>query len=737
MGQKQGGYRSKYKDEDEENYIEECVEKAKKLESSLQLTNKKMKKMVSLLQSIKNTEESSLEPNIEEVAKIYSEWKGEQCNEINTNNFLEYEKEYKEGMSKEIFEKLTFMNLSEEDVENNLLFYWRNIDKLIKVNEIINNIKFAEFYDSSPIQVLAKIVPENELKKLKSEETLNNNEEKEEEIEDKNYQICPEYILPDNWDNLFKLQISDKAIEKLYIESKIMKIARYYYLYKNEKNEPIETWLETINENNYQKYEEQFKEEFGKILEEDNKIKEMLPSLTQLKVDAKQIKENLEYYSNNFDQLKKINEIIENIKRLNLYELNPNEAYKKLTGDNQTNPVYPLHWEDLFKLEIDKWYINILYASVKNYIKKKQSEKERKREQKIYQTKYEEIAKLSKEEKKEEIFDDLCNLNHFSITLDYLNRNPDYYINNYHKFIYADKAIDIAKESKFYDTLNPRKIYKRSFKEKDDTLPEKWETLFELKWDTEKIFEACKIESVKKKYNEFDKEHDWKYYNKLINADNYDKYSRDFDDFVCEYEKNEKKKKKEAKINELNKMVKYIEKYNVNLYIDWINSIIEYEKEIKLSGANIDIKKLEKYEEIFKGYKQEITKEKKKAEREKREIEEREEREERQYYNNNSSRSNYNSSSSSNNNNDLKKAYIILCNHCKNKCVYCHKELKGDIGKSTSYGLHKKCQTSSCYICGKSRDTKERQTSYLCKSCYGSRKADNTKCLDCQKSFKG
>ena len=58
--------------------------------------------------------------------------------------------------------------------------------------------------------------------------------------------------------------------------------------------------------------------------------------------------------------------------------MNPNEAYKKLTGDNQTNPVYPLHWEDLFKLEIDKWYINILYASVKNYIKKKQSEKERK-----------------------------------------------------------------------------------------------------------------------------------------------------------------------------------------------------------------------------------------------------------------------------------------------------------------------------------------------------------------------
>ena len=300
-----------------------------------------------------------------------------------------------------IFEKLTFMNLTEEDVENNRLFYWRNIDKLIKVNEIIYNIKFAEFCDLSPIQVLSKIVPENELKKIKSEETSNTNEEyEEEEIEDKNDQICPEYILPDNWDDLFKLQISDKAIEKLYTESKIMRIARYYYLYKNENNEPIETWLETINENNYQNYEEKFKEEFGKILEEDNKIKEMLQSLTHLKVTAKQIKDNLEYYSSNFDQLKKINEIIENIKRLNLYELNPNEAYKKLTGDNPSKPVYPLHWEDLFELKVDKWYINILYASVKNYVKKKLSEKERKQEQEFNRARYEEIMKDSNEEKK-------------------------------------------------------------------------------------------------------------------------------------------------------------------------------------------------------------------------------------------------------------------------------------------------------------------------------------------------
>ena len=80
--------------------------------------------------------------------------------------------------------------------------------------------------------------------------------------------------------------------------------------------------------------------------------------------------------------------------------MDPNEAYKKLTGDNPSKPVYPLHWEDLFKLKVDKWYINILYASVKNYVKKKVSEKERKQEQEFNRARYEEILKDSKEEKK-------------------------------------------------------------------------------------------------------------------------------------------------------------------------------------------------------------------------------------------------------------------------------------------------------------------------------------------------
>ena len=712
---------------------------------NLEISDNIIDKLKSYVQS--KVEDVEIQPKVEEVAKIYSEWKGNQseCDMINKYNFIEYEEEYKTEMSKIIFEKLIFMNLSEEDVENNLLFYWRNIEKLIKINDIINNIKFADFSDLSPSEVLAKIVPENELKKLNSEEASNNNDEKKEESNDENDQICSEYILPENWDDLFKLQISDKAIEKLYTESKIMKIARYYYLYKNEKNEPIETWLETINENNYEKYEEQFKEEFGKILEEDNKIKEILTSLTHLKKTEEEIRNNLEFYSNNIDQLKKINEIIDKIIRLNLYNMTPDEVYKKLTGD-KGRPFYYSHcWEDLFTLQTDKWYINILYASVKNYIINKQSEKDRKQEQKQNQKKYEKIAQLPNEEEKNKLINNLQKLKHFPFSIINLKEKSEYYINNYSKIIDVEEAIEIAKKYKFYDIYNPRKVYKWSFKETDNTLPEKWETLFQLKWDCDKILKACEIERVKRIYSHFDNNHDYRYYNKLINVDNYDEYDRNFNTFTQEYKLNEKKQMIEPKIDEINKIVKYIEKNNFitnEIYSsysnNWVNNLKEYEEKIKYPVEEIDIKDLKKYEELFKGYKEQIIQEKQRKKREEREERERqreEEEEEKQNYNNYSSKSNYSCSSSSNT--DFKKSYVILCNYCKNKCVYCKKELKGtDIGKGSAFGLHRKCQTNSCYICGKSRDTKERQVSYLCKSCYGSRKADNTKCLDCQKSFK-
>ena len=129
----------------------------------------------------------------------------------------------------------------------------------------------------------------------------------------------------------------------------------------------------------------------------------------------------------------------------------------------------------------------------------------------------------------------------------------------------------------------------------------------------------------------------------------------------------------------------------------------------------------------------------KEEERREREEERRERERERRERENRNYKSNYSSSSSSSNS-DFKKSYIKLCRYCKNKGVCCQRELKGaEIGAGKGFGLHNKCQIDSCFICGttkSSNDIKERQSSYLCKSCYNSQKLDSTKCLSCHKQFK-
>ena len=42
------------------------------------------------------------------------------------------------------------MNLSEQEIEDNIWFYFQNSEKLIKVNDIINNIKGTNFNNLSP-----------------------------------------------------------------------------------------------------------------------------------------------------------------------------------------------------------------------------------------------------------------------------------------------------------------------------------------------------------------------------------------------------------------------------------------------------------------------------------------------------------------------------------------------------------------------------------------------------------
>ena len=75
------------------------------------------------------------------------------------NNFIKSKKE-------DNLKKVKLMNLPEEEIEDNIWFYFQNSEKLIKVNEIINNIKGTNFNNLSPQEVLEKIVPENDYKKI-------------------------------------------------------------------------------------------------------------------------------------------------------------------------------------------------------------------------------------------------------------------------------------------------------------------------------------------------------------------------------------------------------------------------------------------------------------------------------------------------------------------------------------------------------------------------------------------
>ena len=180
------------------------------------------------------------------------------------------------------------MNLSDKEITENIEFIRDNIEKLLINNKIINNIKNSGLYDLSPGDILAKIVPESELIR----ETLN---PKYRPLELKTLKlfkclVSPEYILPESWQELFKLKSSDTAIKKLLIQSEIESIIVNY---SNWKNKSREYYSNLINQNNYEEY----------------------------------LKDYEEYYKN--ERLEKINKIIDFAKNTDVYNLTPFGVIKK------------------------------------------------------------------------------------------------------------------------------------------------------------------------------------------------------------------------------------------------------------------------------------------------------------------------------------------------------------------------------------------------------------------------
>ena len=122
-------------------------------------------------------------------------------------------------------------------------------DNKWKIESIVSNIKFVNYDDKSPQEILEMIITPGELKNLNPIDYINKPEIFQ------NAPPCPEYTLPPTWEELFQSKCSVKAIDKLYIESKILKIA------KNNAdwyNETFEKWLSIVDVFNYQQYSKDF-----------------------------------------------------------------------------------------------------------------------------------------------------------------------------------------------------------------------------------------------------------------------------------------------------------------------------------------------------------------------------------------------------------------------------------------------------------------------------------------------
>ena len=617
----------------------------------------------------------------------------------------------------QIKETLNQMNLSDKEIIENIKFISDNIKKLVIINKIITNIKNAGLYDLSPGDILAKIVPESEL----IDETPN---PKYGPLEMKTLKllkclVAPEYILPELWQELFKLKCSDKAIKKLFIQSEIESLIVNYSTWKEKSKE---YYSNLININNYEEY----------------------------------LKDYEEYKKN--ERLEKINEIIDFAKNTDVYNLAPFRVIKKYYPDHPKYFYYPKKWEDLKDFDCDDDKIEYLLDVMKwvdgekkreNYRKLEQKENERRiRENERILKEKEEKERQEKEIEKENIRKKLRKdivkymkrLENLKIPSKKVIANKNYYCDNLSLFEEIDKILRYVDLGAFNNRLSPRAVYKKAYsyeRFKEDN----WKDLINLGYTKDEynnLFTAVYIEYIKCVIAEYDKTRNYDYYDDLININNYKEYD-----------------KKRNKLVDIDNIIfnaddhsKYIEKNSSYLsseeYSEAKKRIQEY-KDYKQNYLNVwDEEKLKNYKEPllnFRNLIHERITEKEKAEEEAREEEERARRRENYNYSNSSknySSSSSNSSSTASKNNDMKKAYVCLCQNCKNSCVGCQRKIKNtEIGVSKAFGLHIKCKGGSCYICGKSNSTvKERNSSYLCKSCYRSNKYDPTKCLSCKKSYK-
>ena len=385
----------------------------------------------------------------------------------------------------------------------------------------------------------------------------------------------------------------------------------------------------------------------------------------------------------------------------------------------------------------------------------------------------------------EQLKKEIKKLKNFKVKESELKKNFDYYKNNLEQFKKINAIIENAKEAQVFE-FSPIKAYKIfGGCETELILPDQWKDLFKLECSesdidkfleksknhekTKEKMEKCKTIMEKKnkgfnnwtpyevfkgvyEYGHLDGnwediyfEPDTYYLDKLLVAmdildlrtyfdrkfsdgksinfwykkitlDNYEEYKKEKET----YDSNEEKLKQ---VNKIFGSIRYEFRYKN-----------EDDKKLFSEFEKADLKFSSKPETI-EYYLNEFKKIKKRILREKKDYKKSEEQEIRSNYSKNSysssSRSNYSS-----NNNGSKKVYLKLCQNCKNKCISCGSNTSGSVGASKGFRVHSNCQSSACFLCGKSNSTvQERGSSYLCKSCYNSHKFDVSKCCDCHKSL--
>ena len=148
----------------------------------------------------------------------------------NNDNYNNDEKDESRPNEKEMLidklKNLNNLNVSIDEIEENIDFYKNNIEALNKINKIINNVKFSDTYDLTPLEIISRLVDESEIKGL----PLPFTQKEIQRVHDA--PVCPKYAaLPTKWEDLFKLEYDENILTKLYTQTEIDRVKKLYQVY--------------------------------------------------------------------------------------------------------------------------------------------------------------------------------------------------------------------------------------------------------------------------------------------------------------------------------------------------------------------------------------------------------------------------------------------------------------------------------------------------------------------------